>query len=279
VGIQGVVVTLSQQDSSGNLTTVKSVMTNADGAYVFDNLAPGTYQIVETQPGNFIAGSQTVGTIGGTASGTAEQNQIVDIQLAANGSGSGYNFVEWGLTSQMLNLSMFYASAPPASQLISQLIAQYDAAPVVQLTTAVAGGAYSATYTSGGSPVAIADASATVTDTDSPMLAWMTATISNAQDASYETLAATTTNTPITSSYANGVLTLAGVASLADYQQVLQTIAYSDTATSPVTGDRMIQVVVNDGIVSSQPVVATITVQQVQAAVDATMQQTDNWLA
>ena len=56
------------------------------------------------------------------------------------------------------------------------------------------------------------------------------------------------------------MLTLSGVASLADYQQVLTTITYSDTASSPTAGDRTINVVANDGIVNSQPAVATVTV-------------------
>ena len=83
------------------------------------------------------------------------------------------------------------------------------------------------------------------------MLASMTATIANRPDGDSETLAATTSGTSITSTYADGVLTLSGVASLADYQQVLTTITYSDTASSPTAGDRTINVVANDGVVNS----------------------------
>ena len=131
---------------------------------------------------------------------------------------------------------------------------------MVSLSSSTTGTGYSTTYTPGGSPVAIAAADATVTDADNSMLAWMTATIASRPDGDSETLAATTSGTSITSSYANGVLTLSGVASLADYQQVLTTITYSDTAASPTAGDRTINVVANDGVLSSASATSTVTV-------------------
>ena len=92
------------------------------------------------------------------------------------------------------------------------------------------------------------------------MLASMTATIANRQDGDSENAGRHTSGTSITSSYADGVLTLSGVASLADYQKVLTTITYSDTASSPTAGDRTIDVVANDGILNSNPATATVTV-------------------
>ena len=92
------------------------------------------------------------------------------------------------------------------------------------------------------------------------MLASMTATLSGVLDGTSEILAANVSNTSITSSYANGVLKLSGVASPADYQTVLKTVTYKDTAASPTAGVRTIAFVVNDGIVNSLPATATVSV-------------------
>ena len=255
LAIPGVVLTLLQEDSSDNWTTVTNLMTGADGSYRFDNLAAGTYRITKTQPADFIDGKETVGTVGGTTTGTAGTDEF-DLTLTGGDNGSGYNFGEYGLIASMVSLRMCLASSPPASQMITNS----DAAPVVRLSSSTSGTGYSTTYTSGGSAVPIAASAATVTDADGSILAWMTATISNAKDGTHETLAATTSNTSITSSYAGGVLTLSGVASLTDYQTVLKTITYSDTASSPTAGDRTINVVANDGVLSSNSATATVTV-------------------
>ena len=197
----------------------------------------------------------TLGTIGGATTGTAGTDEF-NLTLTVGGDGSNYNFGDYGLAPGMVSLRMCLASSPSGAQALTQL----DTAPVVSLSSSTTGTGYSTTYTPGGSPVAIAAADATVTDADDSMLAWMTATIASRPDGDSETLAATTSGTSITSSYANGVLTLSGVASLADYQQVLTTITYSDTAASPTAGDRTINVVANDGVLSSASATSTVTV-------------------
>ena len=255
MALPGVVVQLFVQGNGGSWTLQTTTMTAADGSYHFTDLAAGTYQIQETQPVHYLAGEATVGTIGGVTTGTAGQNQI-QVDLTEGAAGVNYNFGSQGLVASEISLRMLLASSPSPAQIVTQM----DAPPVVSLASSTSGGSYSMTYTTGGSPAAIADASATVTDTDSPMLASMTATISNLLDGARRTLAADTSNTSITAAYANGVLTLSGVADLATYQQVLQTITYSDTAISPTAGDRTINVVANDGIVDGQPAVATVTV-------------------
>ena len=255
LGIQGVVVTLQQQDTSGNWTTVTSVMTAADGSYSFDNLAAGTYQITETQPTDFIDGKDTLGTVAGASTGTSDTDQF-DLTLTVGGTGINYNFGEYGLAPGMVSLRMCLASSPSGAQAVTQL----DTAPVVSLSPSTTGTNYSTTYTPAASPAAISASDATVTYSDGSMLAWMTATIANRPDGDSETLAATTTGTPITSTYSGGVLTLSGVASLADYQQVLTSITYSDTAASPTAGDRTIDVVANDGVLNSASATATVTV-------------------
>ena len=91
-----------------------------------------------------------------------------------------------------------------------------------------------------GRAVAIASGAA-ITSRDSPTLVSLTATIENLSDGSAEQLQADTSGTPITASYANGTLTLAGTADVATYQAVLQSITYSDTASSANLADRTIR--------------------------------------
>ena len=274
LAIPGVVVRLLSADSQGKWTAVSGkspVQTGADGSYHFDGLAPGNYRIQEVQPGNYLDGKETLGKIGGAVKGTAGPNSF-DVPLGAGESGSEYNFGERGLMATRISQWLFLASTPLGAVCVTQA----NAVPTVDLSKAAAGTGYSVTLASGGSPVAIAAADAAIADADGSYLAGMTATIVNPLDGSAEKLTADTAGTPITSSYANGVLKLAGLAEWAAYEQVLRSIRYSDTATSPTGGNRTIDVVVNDGITDSEPAVATVTVRT--AALDAALSQNSNWL-
>ena len=62
-----------------------------------------------------------------------------------------------------------------------------------------------------------------------------------------------TTGTTLTSNYANGVLTVSGVADVATYQTVLQSVQCSDTSSPASAGDRTISIVVNDGTDAARP--------------------------
>ena len=259
LGLTGVPIHLLSNDGSGNWTEVTGkspVLTGSDGSYSFAGLAAGTYRIQENGPAKFLDGIDSLGTVGGTTKGTAGNDQI-DVDLAAGDNGTEYNFGERGLRPGMVTLGFFLASSGSGSQIITQL----DAAPVVDLTSSGSGTGRSTNYQAGGAPVAIAGSDAIVADADGTMLAWTKATITNRPDGDSEKLEADTSDTPLTSSYANGVLTLSGAASLAVYQEVLTTVKYSNTASSPQAGDRTITVVANDGITDGQPAVATVTVQ------------------
>jgi hypothetical protein len=59
-----------------------------------------------------------------------------------------------------------------------------------------------------------------------------------------------------------GVLALSGVAGVSDYQDVLRSVRYNNTSSSPNTGSRTISFQVNDGMTSSTFVTATITINQ-----------------
>jgi HSP20 family molecular chaperone IbpA len=133
-------------------------------------------------------------------------------------------------------------------------------APVIDLDTATAGTGFTTTFTPGGGPQAVVASSATITDSNSPNLTSLTATIVNRPDGASEVLAATTTGTPITAAFSNGVLTLSGAATVAQYQQVLRTITYNNTDASIDPAARTINFVANDGTNTSNTATTTVNI-------------------
>ena len=88
-GISGVAITLTGKDDLGNAINL-SQTTDADGAYVFLNLRPGSYRITEAQPAGHPQGIDTVGTAGGSLAATDQ----IFVQLAQGIDGLNYNFGE-----------------------------------------------------------------------------------------------------------------------------------------------------------------------------------------
>ncbi len=129
-----------------------------------------------------------------------------------------------------------------------------------------------------GTPIAVVDTDLTLVDRNSPNLTGATITITNPLNGAAETLSATTTGS-ITSSYGNGVLTLSGSGTVAQYQQVLRTVTYNNTATALISTPRIITFLVNDGAASSNTsTIATTTLligatidRQISAANDITL--------
>ncbi len=238
-------VSLKLTGQGGSVTWAQS---NAAGAYSFQGLAAGTYTLEVVPPSQLLLGQASLGTVGGTSRGTTSGN-TVQLQLGANESGSNYDFAVLGVQPSLVSLRLFLASTPPMGQYIQKI----HTAPTVSL------GSSGATYTAGGSPVAIAPA-ATISSPGSATLASMTVTLQKPLDGSSEQLQAATSGTSLTSSYSNGVLTITGAADAAAYQMVLQGITYNDTASSPTVGTRTISVVVNDGTDTSSAVTGTLNV-------------------
>jgi hypothetical protein len=89
-GIEGVQITLRGTNDLGEAVELTTV-TGADGSYKFENLRPGTYEIIETQPEGWDDGLEGSGTLGGSV----ENDRYFDIQLtSSNLNGTGYTFGE-----------------------------------------------------------------------------------------------------------------------------------------------------------------------------------------
>jgi len=138
-----------------------------------------------------------------------------------------------------------------------------DQAPSVDLNGPDAGVGFSAVFTENGGPVAATSPSLTITDLDSTNLESATIILTNIQDGADELLSVDTTGTLITASSFNsttGELTLTGSDTLANYAAVLQSLTYDNASEDPTVLDRILQITVNDGGLSSPSVVSTISI-------------------
>ena len=153
---------------------------------------------------------------------------------------------------------------------IIQVAQVNNTAPVVDLdsdNSTVVGTSFRATFTEGGAPIPIADIDTLITDTDSTTLASATITLTDPQAG--DLLAVDPARCREASRFlrpVTGILTLSGVASLADYETALEAIRFSAAGENPVAGDRIVEVVVNDGANNSQAATALLTVVAVNDA-------------
>ena len=96
-GIENVTITLTGTDDLGNPVN-EVTTTDANGAYSFADLRPGTYALQETQPAGYQDHIDTVGLIDAAPVGTLPSNTaddvINDIILPADGDATEYNFAD-----------------------------------------------------------------------------------------------------------------------------------------------------------------------------------------
>ena len=142
-----------------------------------------------------------------------------------------------------------------------------NSAPTLDLdgnNTTLPGTSYRTTFTENGPPVAIADTDTLIGDPDigSTNIASATITLMNRQTGDLLTATLPLPGGITASAYdpLTGTLTLSNVASFADYETALEAIRFSAAGDNPVAGNRIIQVVVNDGIHDSQPATSYVTV-------------------
>ncbi|QGW65137.1 DUF11 domain-containing protein [Lysobacter soli] len=82
-GIAGVQIVLAGTADDGTLVN-RTTTTDANGAYAFLDVRPGTYTVTEpTQPANTTNGLTTAGNIGGVAMGTATGRAVVPSAIAS----------------------------------------------------------------------------------------------------------------------------------------------------------------------------------------------------
>ena len=87
--VPGAQLTLTGTDGDGNPVT-RTTVTGADGTYLFADLVPGTYTVVETQPTGLLDGKDRTGSHGGVTT----NEQTADITLVSGDIATGYDFGE-----------------------------------------------------------------------------------------------------------------------------------------------------------------------------------------
>src|SRR5262249_9024885 len=129
-------------DGSGQV--VRTTKTDANGDYAFENLAPGTYTVLEEQPAGWLEDDAHAGSAGGTV---VDNDTISQIVLTSNVNGVHYDFCE-GLP---VSISGFVhidltgdcentPNAPPLAGVVIQLWNQQG--QVIATTTTNAQGFY-----------------------------------------------------------------------------------------------------------------------------------------
>jgi uncharacterized repeat protein (TIGR01451 family) len=131
--------------------------------------------------------------------------------------------------------------------------------PSLDLSAAAAGTGYTTTWLEGGAPVPVAAADTQILD-DGTTISSATLTLNSPLGSDLLSVIGTLPGGIAASSYnaGSGVITLTGVATLAQYQTALAQIGYSSTAANPVGMVKTVHVTVNDGVDVSNTTVATI---------------------
>jgi uncharacterized repeat protein (TIGR01451 family) len=132
--------------------------------------------------------------------------------------------------------------------------------PALDLSNAVASTGYSNSYAQNGTGAAIAAADDRVTD-EGTTISSATITLTNRQTGD-QLIAASLPPGITASAYnpASGVITLSGVATLAQYEAAIRAVNFSNTNPTMAGPDRIISVVVNDGFDNSNVAVATLSI-------------------
>jgi hypothetical protein len=213
-------------DGSGNFSSAVRFTATAGQADYHSNLGSGTFSLTNQSANNNASGSGSFVDLGG---GSLKITLPVHYTITQTFTVSGQT-VTATLTTD------------------GALVARADR-PVVDPSSSDP-----ATFTAGGNPVVVADVVNISSNSANQNLTQALVTLTNMPDGSAESLAVTAdlTGTGLTASYdsTTGILTISGTANFTTYQNVLQSIVYSNSAVSD-TSDRAITFVVSDGVNTS----------------------------
>ena len=254
---------------SPSLASATITLTNpqTDDVLTFEGTPP---------PGITVSGSgSSVVTLTGGASSVSYQTALQQIKFS-NGNIDPSNITR----TIEVTVSDGTSNSNTATALV-QVEAVNNSAPVIDLdpddSTGTVRTTFRTVFTENGAPLPIADTDISITDLDSTTLVLATITLANQRPGDLLTIA--TLPLPggiVASAYdpGTGVLTLAGTATLDDYEAALRQIRYSNDSDNPDTVDRLIEVTVNDGANTSNVAAAVIGVVPVNDAPDVVLEGT-----
>ncbi|MGE2737028.1 Ig-like domain-containing protein [Mycolicibacterium vaccae] len=223
------------------------VVTDVDS----DTLSSATVRITDPDAGDTLGWGSlpagfTVTTGAGwvtfTGAGSAETYQQLLQSVTLTSAAAGLKSVSFSVVDDDGNVSTL-----PARTAVTVLGLPVDVPPLIVVTPVATGSAGTAIVVS---PIVV------ITDLDSSQLRSATVTVKDA--AAGDVLSHGTLPAGITATYADGVLTFTGTASIAEYQDLLRSV----TLTTPEAGLRSVSFAVTDvqGNVSAVPATTVVTV-------------------
>jgi hypothetical protein len=207
---------------------------------------------------------QPVGVISDTAAILLNPEALLRFVPALNYAGPSGNltFRAWDQTTgtngqRNVNAAVNGGSTAFSTQtaVASLTVTPVNDEPVITYT-----GPSALVYQEDGPPLPLLSGSLVITDVDTVTLASATVTLVNRPNADAETLAVAAGSSGLTTQYSAGILLISGPAPIEAYRQVLSTLTYSNASQDPNEADRQVQVVVNDGLTGSAPLLRTVGV-------------------
>ncbi len=122
LGVPGVLISLSGS-SSGGESIQRSVMTNDDGLYLFEDLPAGTYQILERQPTAMADGSESTSV---TGADLATNDRIANLTISGHKTLADNNFGELYLQPAYISIAWFFSSSTSTSQVFRETMAMAE---------------------------------------------------------------------------------------------------------------------------------------------------------
>ena len=153
--------------------------------------------------------------------------------------------------------------------LVRAAAANGSAKPALDLNGPESGTGFNATFTEDEGQELIVDAAAlSVLDGGSGTITWARATLVTRPDAAVEALEVDAGASGLTIKYApaTGVLSIKGNAAGSVYEQVLRTLSYENLSQNPDVTDRAVQVLIHNGLETSDPVTSTVAINSVNDA-------------
>ncbi|TWT85940.1 PKD domain protein [Posidoniimonas polymericola] len=182
-----------------------------------------------------------------------------DTKGSVSAAGAEITYTPVNTTEGPTTATFNFTTADGLAGTVNVTINPVNDAPVV-----TAGGGGAPTFSEGGSAVVV-DSGVTVADVDDTLIESATVTIASGYDAN--DLLSVTASLPagVTASYAAGVLTLSGAATVGEYQTLLQSVEFENIGDNPtsVAPARAIEFKVNDGDEDSAVALATVNVAAV----------------
>ena len=261
--IDQVVIRVSQAvDGSSEL-----VMLDSSGVPLID----GAVGVIPSRGFGFsvsVATSVATITFDTTGASTAEIESMIDALRYRHNGGAP---TETTRTVSILSLVDSGGATGNLSASSDIAVVGVNAAPLLDLDaddSTAAGTGFAASWTEDGGPVVVVDSDASLSDLDHSTLQGLTVQITNALDGALESLSADTSGTSIAASYDAGTstLTLSGSDSVANYQQVLRTVAYDNASDDPTTTLRSLSFLADDGTDMSSVAIATVSIAAVEDA-------------